>query len=375
MNNYMVDILKKSNIICWGLGRHFYSSTYNFLVRNGLVANIFLLVDKKEIGIDKEKAPLLVDCPVSKPDKINQYLKPDTIILISVADYSSVVDEIDKSQVLSKIKWIPDRYLAMLQLDEDILNTNKAPNAPNPYHKNNEIKISKVINTFWFSNDPIPDKYLNCVDSWKKYCSDYEIRIWSLNDYNPQGNRYFEEAISVRKWAFASDYSRIDIISRNGGIYMDLDVEIVKPIDDLLYNDAYLGFEDFERIDCGSGFGACAGNRIFEEIRAEYDNRSFIKEDGSYDLATCPQIYTRVLEKHGLKKNGAFQEVEGITVYPFEYLSAKSFQTGIIYRTENTYSIHHHEGSWLSDEAKKSNNSRYNSVEEFIKMINNSMGN
>ncbi len=369
MDKHFLDKLRESSIVCWGLGRHLYSTTYNFLVKSGLCQNVKLLVDRHVDSVDKDRVPLLGNCPITTPDKIKEYVNDDAIILISVVEYSDIVEEIESSPALCGMRWLPDRFLAMLQPDEEILNVPKTPNAPEPYQKNTEIRIPKIINTFWFSNDPIPEKYQKCVDSWKKYCPDYEIRIWSLNDYNPHGNRYFEEAISVKKWAFASDFSRIDIICQNGGVYMDLDVEVVKPLDDLLHNDAYLGFEDFEKIDCGSGFGAVKGNKIFAEIRDEYKDRAFILPDGSFDQTTCPKIYTPVLEKHGLKTNGSFQEVEDITVYPFEYLSAKSFLTGIIYQTKNTYTIHHHEGSWLTEESKKINNSRYNAVDEFRKLF------
>lgn len=361
--------IREKNIICWGLGRHFYSTTYHFLEMANLIPRVRCLVDSNVKGVDKRYAEKLSGCPIIVPDDIKDWVDDNTIILISVADYGAIVDVINANPDIQNVDWLPDRFLAMLQTDDEILNVPKTPNAPKPYHKNSEIRIPKIINTFWFSNDPIPEKYQKCVDSWKKYCPDYEIRIWSLNDYNPHGNRYFEEAISVKKWAFASDFSRIDIICQNGGVYMDLDVEVVKPLDDLLHNDAYLGFEDFIQIDCGSGFGATKGNKIFEEIRDEYKDRVFILPDGSFDQTTCPKIYTPVLERHGLKRNGSFQEVEDITVYPFEYLSAKSFLTGIIYQTENTYTIHHHEGSWLTEESKRINSSRYNAVDEFRKLF------
>ncbi len=358
-----IDNLRKANIVCWGIGRHFYSSTYIFMKRNNLLSRVYLLIDKSVPEIDSNKASELVGCNVLSPETASQHFVENTIILISVSNYDSVIESINANPNLNGISWIPDKYLIMLQKDEDLLNTVKP--SPN-YHRFSDIRIPKVINTFWFSNEPIPDRYQCCINSWKKYCPDYEIRIWSLLDYNSRGNRYFEEAISVGKWAFASDYSRIDVISEHGGIYMDLDVEVVKPIDDLLYNDAYMGFEDCERIDCGSGFGATPGNELLMEIRERYANRSFIRPDGTYDQTICPVIYTGVLLEHGLQTNGSFQDVDGITVYPFEYLSAKSFMSGIVYRTENTYTIHHHEGGWLSEESKKINNSRYYDVMNYI---------
>ena len=150
---------------------------------------------------------------------------------------------------------------------------------------------------------------------------------------------------------------------------MDLDVEMLRPIDDLLTNDAYMSFESLDRIECGSGMGAVKGNRILEEICESYEERPFIKEDGSMDLSTCPVRFTKVIEKHGLVKNGGFQEVEDITIYPFEVLTGKSFDTGIVYQTELSYTLHHHKGSWVPGTAKDAMERRYREIDGFLQSL------
>lgn len=49
--------------------------------------------------------------------------------------------------------------------------------------------------------------------------------------------------MSKKKWAFVSDYARLKIVYEQGGIYMDVDVELIKPLDELTELDGYMGFE------------------------------------------------------------------------------------------------------------------------------------
>ena len=156
------------------------------------------------------------------------------------------------------------------------------------------------------------------------------------------------------------------LLRRYGGIYMDLDVEMLRPIDDLLYNDAYMSFESEDRIECGSGRGAGPGHPVIEEICESYEKRPYLKPDGTWDNSTCPVRYTEVIEKHGLKKNGGFQSVEDITVYPFEVLTAKCFDTGIVYKTDLTYTLHHHNGSWIPGRTRDAITKRYHDIQNFL---------
>jgi len=214
--------------------------------------------------------------------------------------------------------------------------------------------------------DRLPERYRKCLESWRRYAPDFEIRIWDQNTYHAENCLFYEQAIQRECWAFASDYARADVLRRYGGIYMDLDVELLRPLDDLLYNDAYMSFESPGRIECGSGMGAKAGNLILEEICRDYESRPFIKADGSPDLSTCPVRYTGVIEQHGLVKNGGFQMVEDITIYPFEVLTGKSFDTGLEYETELSYTLHHHNGSWVPGHTKQAMQDRYAEIAHFL---------
>ena len=96
--------------------------------------------------------------------------------------------------------------------------------------------IPKVIHYCWFGGNPLPEEAKRCIESWKKYCPDYKIIEWNENNYDVNSNEYMKAAYKEKKWAFVSDYARIDVVYKCGGIYMDTDVELVKELDTFLNN-------------------------------------------------------------------------------------------------------------------------------------------
>jgi len=346
-----LDELKTKDIYCWGSGKYFRNHTLPFLNSSGLIDNYKGHADKA----------LLLKLPHEK-----------TFIIIAVTGYREILTQLHGNPYLAEFTAVPSTFLEALYEDMMMLS---APKPPVNFRKNQEECIPKVIHTFWFSDQDrdediiLPERYGKCLESWKKYAPDFEIRIWNQHTYHADNCLYYNQAIEKKYWAFASDYARADVLRRFGGVYMDLDVEMLRPIDDLLHNDAYMSFESLSRIECGSGMGAKAGNKILDEICRDYESRPFIKEDGSLDMSTCPVRYTKILEKHGLIKNGGFQMIEDITVYPFEYLTGKSFDTGIIYSSESSYTLHKHNGSWVPSHTQTAMNLRYDEIAEFVETL------
>lgn len=356
--------LKTKDIICWGSGKHFKNITYPFLCDSGLIERLKGFLDTTGRG-----KVVLNGRQYDRIKKSDLYSgNPDNIvILIAVTGYREIRIQLALDPGLASITAIPSIYLESLYEDLRMLSATKPEHN---YRKNKQPVIPKIIHTFWFSNEKLPAKYEECLRSWKKYAPDFEIKIWNLDSYKHDNCLFFEQAIKAKNWAFASDYARADVLRRYGGVYMDLDVEMLRPIDDLLYNDAYMSFESLTRIECGSGMGAKAGNKVLDEICKSYENRPYYKPDGSWDNSTCPVRYTEIIEKHGLQKNGCFQFVDDITIYPFEVLTGKSFDTGIIYKTELSYTTHHHNGSWIPGGAKNAMENRYKEIEKFCKSAN-----
>jgi hypothetical protein len=162
------------------------------------------------------------------------------------------------------------------------------------------------------------------------------------------------------------DYVRAYAVYNYGGIYLDTDVEIIKPFDELLENNiCFSGFEDEKNVNPGSIFAGRKGCIIAKEIMDFYSNYDFINKDGSLNLTPSPRILSNILQKHGLKQNNTYQELGVFTAYPTEYFTPKSFITGVLNITENIYSIHHFSGSWFSPEGRRNTEERWMLFEKF----------
>ena len=113
--------------------------------------------------------------------------------------------------------------------------------------------IPKKIHYCWFGKNELPTKAKKCIASWKKYCPDYEIVEWNEDNYDVHQNAYTTYTYDNKKFAFLSDYARLQIILREGGIYFDVDVEVVRSLDELLRYPAFFGFETEEYVNTGVG--------------------------------------------------------------------------------------------------------------------------
>ena len=213
--------------------------------------------------------------------------------------------------------------------------------------------IPKVIDYCWFGNGKIPEKDQKCIDSWKKFCPDYEIVQWNENNYDINKNAYMKEAYEAKKWGFVPDFARLDIIYNNGGIYLDTDVELVKSLDEVLDNQAYFGFEEGEFVNPGSGFGAEPYHPGIKKLMEIYQNKHFKKEDGTFDTTPSPVLHRDRLKDLGAIMNDKKQEVEGITIYPTEYFCPFRYYTGLLKTTDKTISIHRYNMSWIDENSKK----------------------
>lgn len=218
--------------------------------------------------------------------------------------------------------------------------------------------IQKTIHYCWFGSNPLPKLYQKCIKSWKKYCPDYEIIEWNEDNYDlSSAPLYVRQAYEAKKWAFVTDYVRLHVVYEHGGIYMDTDVELIKPLDPLLQYNAYFGFEDGMHIATGLGFGAVKGTPILREMMDDYLDIPFVLPDGSFDTKTCPVRNTTILLSHGLQQNDSKQILEGdILILPSIYLSPIAFYSGVRKKSNLTYSIHWFSASWQTQEQRAEHN-------------------
>ena len=181
--------------------------------------------------------------------------------------------------------------------------------------------IPKVIHYCWFGGNPLPELALKCIESWKKFCPDYEIKEWNETNYDVRSCRYISEAYDAGKWAFVSDYARFDILYKYGGIYFDTDVELVSSIDDILQRGPFMGTQKGNPIIVAPGLGIAAaeGMPIYKSILDFYKNKSFYYPDGSPNTTTVVTYTTKILKEFGLKNESEeIQCVGGIYIYPHD---------------------------------------------------------
>jgi mannosyltransferase OCH1-like enzyme len=89
----------------------------------------------------------------------------------------------------------------------------------------------------------MPPLMKKCIKSWQKYCKDYEFREWNEQTFDvAAAPLYVRQAYEAKKWAFVADYVRLYAMVNYGGIYMDTDVEVIKPLDQYLQHQAFSGF-------------------------------------------------------------------------------------------------------------------------------------
>lgn len=215
------------------------------------------------------------------------------------------------------------------------------------------MSIPKVIHYCWFGKGKLPPLAEKCIKSWGKYCPDYKIVCHTEDNFNIAENKYAREAYECKKWAFVSDYVRLKVLFEEGGIYLDTDVELIKPLDDLIAETGYMGFDDNGIISTGLGFACEKGNKLVGALLADYDDIPFILPDGSYDMTPCPNRNTETMVRLGLDTNNYDQIFMGIRILPEDYLCPMKYYTGKKKITKNTYSIHYFCASWTSNTAKR----------------------
>ena len=218
--------------------------------------------------------------------------------------------------------------------------------------------IPKIIHYCWFGRNPKPKLAKKCIKSWKKYCSDYDIIEWNEDNFDISTcPLYVRQAYEAKKWAFVTDYVRLWAMTQFGGIYMDTDVELVKPLDAFLKHEAFSGFED--GVNIPTGIMACRkGFPLFLEFLHYYDDVCFLNDDESINYMTNVTIMTNICLTKGLVQNGEFQIIDGFVLYPKDVFCPVSYHTGKLEKTKNTVAIHWFAASWHSTEERKQHKER-----------------
>ncbi len=207
--------------------------------------------------------------------------------------------------------------------------------------------IPKIIHYCWFGGNPLPALAVECIASWKKFLPEYEIIEWNENNFPLHEFPFAQQALENRKFAFISDVCRLYALREMGGVYMDTDVEVLRPLDDFLHLAAFSGFENDDFVPTGI-MASEKGGAWVRELLAYYDNRPFVNAGGSLETTSNTVIITEMMKPKGFVMNNQFQEIPGyVTFYPNDYFCPKSYVTGNIELTQNSYCIHHFAKSWV----------------------------
>ena len=269
----------------------------------------------------------------------------DAVILITTSNYTGVIS------MLNTIEELRENIVAIIPVIL-ALNAEQMPDS-SMITESKKFNIPKKINYCWFSGNPMPDYLNKCIESWKKFCPDYEIIRWDEDNYNVEKNLYMKQAYEAKKWGFVPDIARLDILYNYGGLYIDTDVEVIRNLDDLLKYEAFAGVEKWGNINMGGCSGAVPHHPVIKEMLDFRKNEPFVMQDGSFNLTTCGYYETMPLIKKGFKPNNTVQNIAGMTIFSSDYFHPYDYMSGETCITKNTYSIHHFNGGWLDEKHRK----------------------
>lgn len=199
--------------------------------------------------------------------------------------------------------------------------------------------IPKIIHYCWLSDEHYPFLVEKCIESWKLLLPEYTFILWNKEQIDIYSNLWLKQAYENRKYAFAADYIRFYALYHYGGIYLDADVEVLKSFTPLLNSEQFIGREVSGDIEAAV-MGAAKGLAWVKDCLDYYENRSFIKTNGKFDMRPVPLLVSDVISP------------KDIVVMPFYYFSPKDYNTGEMMVSNETYCIHHFDGKWIQKGVK-----------------------
>lgn len=215
--------------------------------------------------------------------------------------------------------------------------------------------IPKTIHYFWFGNNEPSELIKKCIKSWKKYCPNYQIIKWDESNFDINICPYVQEAYKTKNWAYVSDYARFYVLNKYGGLYLDTDVELIRPIDPIVQKGPFFALETekYDSVNPGIGMASWANNSFYEKIIKDYNNSHFLNKEGIPIHKPVGQRVAAFLKEDGLRPSKNIQTIDGIKIYPKDYFCPLNYFTGEFKMTKNTVAIHHYASSWMSDSDKK----------------------
>ena len=199
--------------------------------------------------------------------------------------------------------------------------------------------IPKIIHYVWFGKKEKPEAVKNCIESWKKNLPDYKIIEWNEDNFDVNYNEYTKKSYEAKKYAFTSDVARLWALYNYGGIYMDTDVLVYKPLDNFLKHKFFTGFEQLH-YPVTATIGAEKGNKLIKEMLDIYKYKKFEIHANWHDYETNTMIMSDIIGKYFNRDEMKYQEKDNMAIYPRETFCSNEKLD------KNVYTQHLMLGSW-----------------------------
>ena len=341
------DIISENNkIVIFGTGVIGSTITPEILNTYGISSLVEFCIDNDKTRWDTDIRIGDREIKIYSPDFLNT--QSDNItILITISRYFSAYEQLKAMECTRNMSCYIIPMLCIQNFhsegNQGVIKTSDKPLIP------------KKLHYMWLGGQPLPDSLRKCIDSWKKYCPDYEVVRWDETHYDVYKNTFMSETYDNVKYVFVPDYARLDILYHHGGIYMDTDVELIRELDDLLYQEAFCGVEKWQVINFGGCSGAVKGYHALESFLEHWGERRLVRNDGTLDSISSGLIDTSIVLREGYQLNGKNQRVLGMNIYTYDYFHPYDYMSGLLEKTSDTFSIHHFHGGWLDEKAREDN--------------------
>lgn len=337
---------KKLRIIVYGAGMIGKIVIPDLIEQSGLLEYLECYVDadirKQGTYIRIKDKMIKINSPM-----ILESISQESILLITNSNYKTVLSMLDRIPSLNGMDAIIVPIIQALEVK------NRKHAEKRMLSVVSEEKIPRIIHYCWFSKKEMPEYLKKCIETWKEKCPGYQIQRWDEDNYDVHKNPYMKQAYSTQKWGFVPDYARLDILYQYGGFYLDTDVELLQSLDELRGQGAFCGVEKWGNINMGGCSGAIKHHPMIGEMLAYRENIPFIYPDGTMNLETCGVYETAPFIERGMKINNTTQRINGMTVFSSDFFHPYDYMSGETIVTDNTISIHHFNGGWLNEQARR----------------------
>lgn len=341
------DIIENDNkIVIFGTGVVGSTVTPEIMKQYGLDDRVDCCIDNDKTRWSTYIRMLNRDIEIKSPDILRSYFGNITV-LITISRYQAAYEQLLEMKETEYFSC----YIIPAMCVENFHNEgNKGI-----IKSSKEALIPKKIHYMWLGNMALPDNLKQCIDSWYKYCPDYEIIRWDESNYDVHKNVFMSQAYDNQKYGFVPDYARIELLYEHGGIYLDTDVELQRNLDDLLYQEAFCSVEKWQVLNFGGCSGAVKRHKSLEPFLESWSKRELVRHDGTLDSISSGLIDTMIALRYGYKVNGRNQTVNGMNIYSYDYFHPYDYMSGQLEKTNDTFSIHQFHGGWLGEKAREDN--------------------